>query len=141
MIFIAIAAFIAVVPWIAITGVRGTVVAAFVLLSLALWVRVFLSGIRTPRGARDLRSMVSPPMRKPEMITEVDEPAFMKGRATGFRSHERLQRARPLSADGGKSSTQQGKVLPRGRREVEPRNERPSWALRRRNRSLWQIAG
>jgi phosphatidylserine decarboxylase len=58
----------------------GLWLAAFVLLLLALWVAYFF---RDPErtGQRGPSLVVSPADGKLIMITEVDEPAFMKGRA------------------------------------------------------------
>ena len=59
----------------------GLWLAAFVLLLLALWVAYFF---RDPErtGERGASLVVAPADGKLIMITEVDEPAFMQGRAT-----------------------------------------------------------
>ena len=83
LLFIAIAAFIA-------TGAFGFAVtrkswalwlAAFVLLLIALWVAYFF---RDPErtGERGASLVVSPADGKLIMITDVDEPSFINGRAT-----------------------------------------------------------
>jgi phosphatidylserine decarboxylase len=83
LLFIAIAAFIAAGAFgFAITRRSwGLWLAAFVLLLLALWVAYFF---RDPErtGERGPTLVVSPADGKLIMITEVDEPSFMKGRAT-----------------------------------------------------------
>ena len=83
LLFIAIAAFIAAGAFgFAITRRSwGLWLAAFVLLLLALWVAYFF---RDPErtGERGPALVVSPADGKLIMITEVDEPSFMKGRAT-----------------------------------------------------------
>ena len=83
LLFIAIAAFIAAGAFgFAITRRSwGLWLAAFVLLLLALWVGYFF---RDPErtGERGPALVVSPADGKLIMITEVDEPSFMKGRAT-----------------------------------------------------------
>jgi phosphatidylserine decarboxylase len=83
LLFIAIAAFIAAGAFgFAITRRSwGLWLAAFVLLLLALWVAYFF---RDPErtGERGPTLIVSPADGKLIMITEVDEPSFMKGRAT-----------------------------------------------------------
>ena len=82
LLFIAIAAFIAAGAFgFAITRRSwGLWLAAFVLLLLALWVAYFF---RDPEriGERGPTLVVSPADGKLIMITEVDEPSFMKGRA------------------------------------------------------------
>ena len=83
LLFIAIAAFIAAGAFgFAITRRSwGLWLAAFVLLLLAVWVAYFF---RDPErtGERGPALVVSPADGKLIMITEVDEPSFMKGRAT-----------------------------------------------------------
>ncbi|HEV7839186.1 MAG TPA: phosphatidylserine decarboxylase family protein [Gemmatimonadaceae bacterium] len=83
LLFIAIAAFIAAGAFgFAITRRSwGLWLAAFVLLLLALWVAYFF---RDPEctGERGPTLVVSPADGKLIMITEVDEPSFIKGRAT-----------------------------------------------------------
>lgn len=83
LLFIAIAAFIAAGAFgFAITRRSwGLWLAAFVVLLLALWVAYFF---RDPErtGERGPALVVSPADGKLIMITEVDEPSFMKGRAT-----------------------------------------------------------
>ena len=83
LLFIAIAAFIAAGAFgFAITRRSwGLWLAAFVLLLLALWVAYFF---RDPEriGERGPTLVVSPADGKLILITEVDEPSFMKGRAT-----------------------------------------------------------
>ena len=83
LLFIAIAAFIAAGAFgFAITRRSwGLWLAAFVLLLLALWVAYFF---RDPErtGERGPALVVSPADGKLIMITEVDEPSFIKGRAT-----------------------------------------------------------
>ena len=82
LLFIAIAAVIAVGAFGFAISRRswGLWLAAFVLLLLALWVAYFF---RDPErtGQRGPSLVVSPADGKLIMITEVDEPAFMKGRA------------------------------------------------------------
>ncbi len=83
LLFIAIAAFIAAGAFgFAITRRSwGLWLAAFLLLLLALWVAYFF---RDPEraGERGPALVVSPADGKLIMVTEVDEPSFMKGRAT-----------------------------------------------------------
>ena len=83
LLFIAIAAVIAAGAFgFAITRRSwGLWLAAFVLLLLALWVAYFF---RDPErtGERGPTLVVSPADGKLIMITEVDEPSFIKGRAT-----------------------------------------------------------
>jgi phosphatidylserine decarboxylase len=83
LLFIAIAAIIAAGAFgFAITRRSwGLWLAAFVLLLLALWVAYFF---RDPErtGERGPSLVVSPADGKLIMITEVDEPSFVKGRAT-----------------------------------------------------------
>jgi phosphatidylserine decarboxylase len=83
LLFIAIAAVIAAGAFgLAVTRRSwGLWLAAFVLLLLALWVAYFF---RDPErtGARGAALIVSPADGKLIMITEVDEPSFIKGRAT-----------------------------------------------------------
>src|SRR6476660_4421357 len=83
LLFIAIAAVIAVGAFGFAISRRswGLWLAAFVLLLLALWVAYFF---RDPErtGQRGPSLVVSPADGKLIMITEVDEPSFMKGRAT-----------------------------------------------------------
>lgn len=82
LLFIAIAAFVAAGAFgFAITRRSwGLWLAAFVLLLLALWVAYFF---RDPEraGERGPSLVVSPADGKLIMITEVDEPTFVKGRA------------------------------------------------------------
>ena len=82
LLFIAIAAFIAAGAFgFAVTRRSwGLWLAAFVLLLLALWVAYFF---RDPErvGERGASLVVAPADGKLIMITEVDEPTFMKGRA------------------------------------------------------------
>ena len=82
LLFIAIAAVIAVGAFGFAISRRswGLWLAAFVLLLLALWVAYFF---RDPErtGQRGPSLVVSPADGKLIMITEVDEPAFMQGRA------------------------------------------------------------
>jgi phosphatidylserine decarboxylase len=83
LLFIAIAAVIAAGAFgLAVTRRSwGLWLAAFVLLLLALWVAYFF---RDPErtGDRGASLIVAPADGKLIMITEVDEPAFIKGRAT-----------------------------------------------------------
>ncbi|HKC82320.1 MAG TPA: phosphatidylserine decarboxylase family protein [Gemmatimonadaceae bacterium] len=83
LLFIAIAAFIAAGAFgFAITRRSwGLWLAAFLLLLLALWVAYFF---RDPEraGERGPALVVSPADGKLIMVTEVDEPSFLKGRAT-----------------------------------------------------------
>ncbi len=82
LLFIAIAAIIAIGAFGAAVARRswGLWLAAFVLLLLALWVAYFF---RDPErtGERGTALVVSPADGKLIMITEVDEPSFIKGRA------------------------------------------------------------
>jgi phosphatidylserine decarboxylase len=82
LLFIAIAAIIAIGAFGAAVARRswGLWLAAFVLLLLALWVAYFF---RDPErtGERGTALVVSPADGKLIMITEVDEPGFVKGRA------------------------------------------------------------
>ncbi|HEV7837952.1 MAG TPA: phosphatidylserine decarboxylase family protein [Gemmatimonadaceae bacterium] len=82
LLFIAIAAIIAIGAFGAAVARRswGLWLAAFVLLLLALWVAYFF---RDPErtGERGTALVVSPADGKLIMITEVDEPGFIKGRA------------------------------------------------------------
>jgi phosphatidylserine decarboxylase len=82
LLFIAIAAIIAAGAFASAVTRRswGLWLAAFMLLLLALWVAYFF---RDPEriGARGPSLVVAPADGKLIMITEVDEPAFIKGRA------------------------------------------------------------
>ena len=82
LLFIAIAAIIAIGAFGAAFARRswGLWLAAFVLLLLALWVAYFF---RDPErtGERGTALVVAPADGKLIMITEVDEPSFIKGRA------------------------------------------------------------
>ena len=82
LLFIAIAALVAIAAFGAAVARRswGLWLAAFVLLLLALWVAYFF---RDPErtGERGSALVVSPADGKLIMITEVDEPSFIKGRA------------------------------------------------------------
>jgi phosphatidylserine decarboxylase len=82
LLFIAIAAIIAIGAFGAAVARRswGLWLAAFVLLLIALWVAYFF---RDPErtGERGTSLVVSPADGKLIMITEVDEPSFVKGRA------------------------------------------------------------
>ena len=82
LLFIAIAAIIAIGAFGAAVARRswGLWLAAFVLLLLALWVAYFF---RDPEriGERGTALVVSPADGKLIMITEVDEPGFIRGRA------------------------------------------------------------
>lgn len=82
LLFIAIAAVIAIGAFGVAIGRRswGLWLAAFVLLLLALWVAYFF---RDPErtGQRGPSLVVSPADGKLIMITEVDEPTFLRGRA------------------------------------------------------------
>ncbi|HUR00147.1 MAG TPA: phosphatidylserine decarboxylase family protein [Gemmatimonadaceae bacterium] len=82
LLFIAIAAIIAIGAFGAAVARRswGLWLAAFVLLLIALWVAYFF---RDPErtGERGTALVVSPADGKLIMITEVDEPSFVKGRA------------------------------------------------------------
>ena len=82
LVFIAIAAVIAIGAFGFAISRRswGLWLAAFVLLLLALWVAYFF---RDPErtGERGAALVVSPADGKLIMITEVDEPSFLKGRA------------------------------------------------------------
>ena len=83
LLFIAIAALVATSAFGFAVARRcwGLWLAAFVLLLLALWVAYFF---RDPErtGERGARLVVSPADGKLIMITEVDEPSFIGGRAT-----------------------------------------------------------
>jgi phosphatidylserine decarboxylase len=82
LLFIAIAAVIAIGAFAFAIALRswGLWLAAFVLLLLALWVAYFF---RDPErtGERGASLVVSPADGKLIMITEVDEPSFIQGRA------------------------------------------------------------
>lgn len=81
-VFIAIAVLLAVggVAAALATGSRGLWILGVVLILLALWVAYFF---RDPErtGERDGRLVIAPADGKVVMITEVDEPAFLHGRA------------------------------------------------------------
>jgi len=82
LLFIAIAALVAIGGFVFAISRRswGLWLAAFVLLLLALWVAYFF---RDPEraGERGPSLVISPADGKLIMITEVDEPAFIQGRA------------------------------------------------------------
>ena len=82
LVFIAIAVLLAVggVAAALSTGSRGLWILGVVLILLALWVAYFF---RDPErmGERDARLVIAPADGKVVMITEIDEPAFLHGRA------------------------------------------------------------